>query len=110
MSKKQIQHGDVLIQEVDAIPQGVQPVPGSNGKIIVMAGETSGHNHIIDSSQATLWVLVKDGISQKYLKVEQPVTIYHDEHKPLRIPEGLYQIGRVQEYDYLTEMKRFVRD
>lgn len=45
-----------------------------------------------------------------YLEVAEPVVITHDEHKAIPIPEGIYQIGRVKEHDYLLDMERQVRD
>jgi hypothetical protein len=44
------------------------------------------------------------------LEVAEPVTITHEEHKPLEIPAGIFQIGRVVEHDYLSDMERQVRD
>lgn len=110
MNKRQIQQGDVIIKEIDKLPEGVRPVPRREGKIVVMAGEVTGHNHVMDSDKAALWVLEKNGIAQMYLEVAAPVTIYHDEHKPLLIPRGKYEIGRVQEYDYFSLARQPVTD
>jgi hypothetical protein len=110
MIKRQIQQGDVIIKEVDALPKGVESVPRRNGKVVVMEGEATGHSHVIDSDKAALWVLNKSGISQIYLEVAEPVTIYHDEHKPLPIPAGIYEIGRVLEYNHFEMAYRVVSD
>ena len=45
-----------------------------------------------------------------YLEVTEPVTITHDEHKSLPIPEGIYHVGTVKEYDYFKDMVRVVSD
>ena len=111
MGKKQIQQGDVIIKEIDTLPVGVKPdVYRDSGKIIIAKGEASGHDHVIESDGAELWEIQKGGAIQKYLKVSKPVTIYHDEHKPLPIPVGIYEIGRVLEYDYVSMVEHIVND
>jgi hypothetical protein len=44
------------------------------------------------------------------MEVTSPVIVTHEEHKPLPIPPGKYQIGRVKEYDFLQELERRVVD
>jgi hypothetical protein len=105
----QIQHGDVIIRGVTKIPKGARRL-GRDGCLVVMEGEETGHSHIITGQTADLWTLEKDGVTQLYLEVAEPVTITHEEHKPLEIPTGIYEIGRVKEYDYFKEMERYVVD
>ena len=105
----QIQHGDVLLQEVAKIPAGAVPVP--HGKTVVVAhGEETGHSHVIESDQMSIWVLTRNGVEKLFLQIQAPVTIVHDEHRPLPIPRGIYRVGRIKEYDYFTQMQRRVRD
>jgi len=106
MNKTQIQHGDVLLQKVEGLPVGVKPVSRQAIGLVIAEGEATGHHHVITDKGATLWELKGD----MYLEATEPVTITHDEHKPLPIPEGIYHIGRVREYDYLAEMERRVVD
>jgi len=101
----QIQHGDVLLKPVERLPKGVIQHK-NNGRLVVAEGEATGHAHVITDLGAVLWELKGD----LYLEVAEIVTITHEEHKPLEIPEGIYQIGRVQEYDYFQEMARRVID
>lgn len=103
---KQYQHGDVLIREAGELPKGVREVAREGGRIIVVRGEATGHNHAIAEKGAKLYELK----GELYLEVTEPVTITHEEHKPLEIPEGVYEIGRVKEYDYFQEMERQVID
>jgi len=98
----QLQHGDVLLQQVERLPEGVTKL--NHG--VVMDGEATGHKHQISTKTSTLWELE----GQLYLEVEAPTVITHDEHKPIEIPEGIYHIGQVREYDYLREMERNVVD
>lgn len=105
-NKNQIQQGDVLFQRVSQLPKGCLKLPEENGKLIIARGEQSGHHHAITTKEAVLWELEGD----LYLEATAPVTITHEEHKALEIPEGIYKIGRVKEYDYFTEMEHQVRD
>ncbi len=107
---KQIQHGDVLFKRIPRLPSGLKPFSRHDGKLIVAEGEATGHNHVIESDKATLWTLEKDGETQLYLEAIEPVIITHEEHKALPIPKGIYEIGRVKEYDYFSEMERHVVD
>jgi len=102
----QIQHGDVLIKEVGELPRGAKKLPRKNGVLLIAEGEATGHNHVITAEPATLYEL-NGGL---YMEVTAPVTITHEEHLPLEIPEGVYEIGRVKEYDYFQEMERRVID
>lgn len=106
---KQIQQGDVLLQEVGHIPIDAEQIPTEN-RVILARGEKTGHSHVINSDQARLWTLTRDGITELYLEVQTPVTIVHDEHKPLPIPKGNYRVGRVKEYDYFSQIERQVQD
>jgi hypothetical protein len=103
---KQIQHGDVLIKEIGELPTGVKPVGRRNGALVIAEGEATGHHHVITAEKAFLYELKGD----LFLECTESVTITHEEHKALPIPAGIYQIGRVREYDYFSEMERRVVD
>ena len=103
---RQIQHGDILIREVESIPHEAKPVERRGGRIIVAEGEQTGHHHAITDKGAILMELN----GELYLEVTEPVTISHEEHKDLPIPPGKYQVGHVREFDYLAEMERRVAD
>jgi len=38
------------------------------------------------------------------------ITSRHEEHGPVTLEPGVYEVGRVAEYDYLSEMTRNVAD
>jgi hypothetical protein len=102
-----IQHGDVLISRIQALPRGVKPINRKNGRLVLAEGEQTGHNHVIADAGASLLQLE----GELYLDVTaDKVTITHEEHKPLTIPAGIYKVGIVKEYDYLHEMERRVID
>ena len=104
---KQLQHGDVILQEVNGLPSGVSQVKIKAGCIILAEGEATGHHHTITDEGCKLFELK----GELYLEVTAPeVVVTHEEHKAIPIPTGIYKVGRVQEYDYFAEMARQVRD
>lgn len=106
---KQIQQGDVLFQELESLPQAAAKI-AHKGPIVVARGEKTGHSHVVDSDQVTLWQLTRGGETQTYLEVRAPAIVRHDEHKPLQIPTGIYRVGRVKEFDYFERMERPIED
>lgn len=107
MKTYQLQHGDVIIKRIESLPVGVNPIQRQPIGLVVMSGESTGHHHVITKEGARLYELK----GQMYLEVSAPdITITHEEHKSITIPEGIYEIGRVHEYDYFQEMERNIRD
>lgn len=108
MNQKQIQHGDVLIMKVKNLPENTIKVKPDNRGIVLAEGESTGHAHTIeDVSMAQLFKTI-DNIM--YLKTENPVTLKHQEHKPIIIEPGIYEIGRVVEYNPFEKEIRSVAD
>lgn len=104
---KQQQHGDVLIQEISELPCDVKPLMPKMGRWILAEGEVTGHAHAIEQIDDCC-TYEKEGVF--YLSVENPVTLRHEEHHAQTIDSGVYRIGIVQEYDYLSGMTRKVVD
>ena len=94
------QQGDVLIFDVVELPTDAI----AQESRVVQEGEHTGHAHRLDAGE----VLVHEGI--KYLRLLEPTTIRHEEHAPIKLPRGNYQIGIVREYDHFSEEARAVAD
>ena len=59
-------------------------------------GEVTGHSHRILDGNATL--INKSGTL--YLSVESnSATLVHEEHKPISLEEGIYEVVRQREYN-----------
>lgn len=99
------QHGDVLLKQIKKLPEGL--ILKGEGDVIVAEGEATGHHHKISGK---VQLLERTETKDLFLNVIWPATITHAEHKPIEIPAGLYEIGRVKEYDYFQEMAWPVRD
>ena len=97
-----IQQGDVLLRRV-LIPKSAKQ---KDGRAIVAYGEVTGHCHEV----------IGDGIEvfeengTLYVSAPKGGTIQHEEHKPITLPPGDYQIGIVREFDHFAEEARRVRD
>lgn len=96
-----IQQGDVLIKKVLSIK-------GQKLNHLTLAkGEKTGHHHTITEGEADLYE--QNGVL--YLRVNsKEATLTHQEHKPVVIEKGDYEIGIVREYDHFAEEARSVAD
>lgn len=107
MTKKQIvtaQQGDLLLRKLGAMPSGKTKMISS--KRCVLAHGEHGHSHVIEEDEAEL---IEMG-ERILLSITQAATIVHPEHGPVEIPAGVWEIGKVQEYDWFSQMKRDVID
>lgn len=108
-----IQQGDVIIEVAD-IPKGAKKIDkghfahllGIRGYVLA-EGETTGHAHCI-SDVENVEMVEKDGMF--FIRVLKDVTVTHEEHKPVKIPPGIYRVRKVREYDHFAEEARDVRD
>lgn len=100
------QQGDVLLKRVQINLIGTEIEAPKNGLLIVADGEHTGHKHAISSTEAI--IKIKNG--KRYILTENGFTITHEEHKPITVQPGIYEIGIVQEYDHFAEEARNVQD
>lgn len=106
-NKSQLQQGDVLLMRVSSIPKSAKAVaPGEKG-VILAEGETHNHHHAIKDVEHAIAYEINGDL---YLEVSAPVVLTHEEHGPIEIPEGIYEIGKVLEKDHLTRIVRPVAD
>lgn len=95
---KLYRQGDVLVQQVDEIPAGLQPVPKDNGRVILAYGEVTGHAHAVEGDVAFLAADLED-LEERFLRVEgEAAHIVHEEHGTITLPPGNYRVRRQREY------------
>jgi len=102
--KQNGQQGDVLFRKLEVLPDGDRNIVARK-QIEVMHGE-NGHSHVIDDDEAEM---IRIG-ERMLLVLERAVTVKHEEHKPVRLSPGIWEIGRVKEFDWLAGMERPVVD
>ncbi len=93
----QYRQGDILLKPVSAARAAAgREVVGANDERKVLAyGEESGHAHAVLDDSAKL-VEVNGTL---YLVVDTPgATITHEEHPPVKVPAGNYEITRQRQY------------
>jgi hypothetical protein len=96
------QQGDVCIFPVDEIPTDAKPEPEN----ILARGEATGHAHVALGQN----VQVMRRRDELYLSAPTGAQIKHEEHNPFSVPQGLYKIRIVREYDHFNEEARPVLD
>jgi len=91
--KEMYRQGDVLFKRITKLPKGEQNVR-ANGHIL--EGETTGHVHRLGTLDTAEVIECGGGL---FLSVGLGgVSIVHEEHKPLVLPPGDYEITRQREY------------
>jgi len=85
--------GDVLIKAIHGLPKQ-KSVKRENG--ILAYGEVTGHAHQIEDKAAAEVLEIENGL---YLRVgEDGVRIVHEEHAPITVPAGSYEVIIQREY------------
>lgn len=100
-----IVQGDVFLVK-GKIPKGASKKTATKRGLVLAEGEATGHAHCITESAAELYE--HNGIL--YLRASVPVSLKHEEHRPVTISIGDWQVGIVQEYDPFEQEARNVRD
>lgn len=93
------------MRKLAALPTGERKRV-STKRCVLAEGEVTGHAHRVEDDEAEL---VEIG-GRMLLVLERAATVTHEEHKPVTLEPGVWEIGRVQEYDYLSQMTRNVAD
>jgi|SRR5215471_1396994 len=99
------QQGDVLLRKLHEIPEGVSKII-SRRRCTLAEGEHTGHSHVVEDDEAEL---IQIG-ERLLLRLAQAATVKHEEHKPICLSPGVWEVGRVKEYDWFEKMERQVVD
>jgi len=103
-AKNTFQQGDVVGRKLDKLPEG-KPSKISKGRLVLAHGE-SGHSHVVEDDEAEL---IQIG-ERMLLKLGKQATVKHEEHQAITLEPGIWEIGRVVEFDWLSKMTRQVQD
>jgi len=100
--------GDVLIRAIDAIPANAVDVTPKD-RIVLAYGEVTGHAHAIAPDEAREFSFAAaPGVVRRFLSVVKEAVVRHEEHAPIPLPPGVYEI--VQQREYTPEAIRNVAD
>jgi hypothetical protein len=92
--------GDVLLVPIPdgALPEAVVPVArDARGSLVLALGEATGHAHAVRARDADLLADAAD-IDRRFLRIVTDAMLAHEEHDPIPLPPGLYQVVRQREY------------
>jgi hypothetical protein len=93
MKKAIYRQGDVLIRLIPSLPKQ-KAQPRLTG--ILAYGEVTGHAHRIEDAQKAEVLEIGTGL---YLRVgEEGVRVVHEEHAPVSLPPGNYEVEIQREY------------
>ena len=99
------QQGDVLFKKISKV-KGKK----KNGEYVLAVGEATGHSHqVAIEGRKDVEIYERDGTL--YLRIiGEEATIVHEEHLPLTLTRGDYEVGRVREYNHFAEEAMNVKD
>ena len=108
--KRMYLHGECMIAEIDALPEGLRQRDDKDS-IMIAESETVGNEHRIKVKEGVEFFEDVHGIL--YMRNTVPTEVYclHEaRHDTIELPEGLWQIDKAKEYDYLNAKVVFVTD
>lgn len=103
MNPNQKQQGDVLFKRVDSLSKQHKPIKKKKGKFVLAEGEVTGHAHVIDAEKFV-------EVNNKKFIVNPTSSVTHEEHGPITLEPGIWQVGQVVEKDWLSGMVNPVKD
>jgi hypothetical protein len=94
---RQYRQGDVLVMRAEHLPAApFQVRRDRQGRLVLAGGEASGHAHVIDDPGAEL---LDDPLTgRRYLRLVTESKLSHEEHAPIALPPGLYEVRRQRTY------------
>lgn len=104
IAKLSAQQGDVCLRKLTSMPEGIHTVIGKH-RLVLAHGE-SGHSHVIEDDEAEL-IQIGERI---ILNLAKTATVKHEEHGPIKLAPGIWEVGRVREFDWFSKMERQVQD
>lgn len=109
---RQMRQGDVFVQQVQKRERSGRAI-SDQGRVILAYGEVTGHAHeVVAETKAIEGVppaqLFEEPDGTRYLFVDRPCSLIHQEHGPIALKTGCYKVTRQREYS--PEEIRLVAD
>jgi hypothetical protein len=92
--------GDVLVVPIDAagMPGNLVAAPRDRrGRMVLALGEATGHAHVVTGDRVAL-LCPPDEPDRLFLDIAGYGRLGHEEHGPIPLPAGTYQVIRQREY------------
>lgn len=104
-AQKTAQQGDITLTRLDALPEGELQIISEN-YLILAQGSSNGNTHSIKQERAML-VKIEN---RTFVVLPENGVLEHQEHKPINLLAGNWEIEPVNEFDYFAQMARKVID
>jgi hypothetical protein len=89
MTTRMYRQGDVLFTAIPELPEGLTPRKSQ----VIVEGEATGHAHrLLEGS------VLADAQGALFLEVLAATQVIHQEHHPIDLEPGYYQVTRQREY------------
>lgn len=107
---KFFQQGDVVLVPVKSVPKEATEIHRDNA---IQYGEITGHKHAFGGSPIIMFRkedFEQGGNFTKFVIIDKPTMLTHEEHKPIEVPPGIYESRIVREFDHFSKLIRKVQD
>ena len=104
-----LRQGDVLLVATDKRPSATAKAVTDNGRVILAYGEVTGHAHqvvagpteplITDHDPVPAMELFEETDGTRLLVVKRDALLKHEEHGPITLAPGGYEVIRQREYE-----------
>ena len=93
-TKLHYRQGDVMILRIEEVPSDIKR-RRNHKRAILAHGELTGHKHVVHADSLHAYGTTEE---IDFLVLEADGTITHQEHDPIAVPAGTYEIIRQREY------------
>jgi hypothetical protein len=96
-----MRQGDVLVTRVARRARKGEQVTADGGRVVLAHGEVTGHAHVVqveDGLEMPAAQLFTEPDGTRYLFVDRPCALVHEEHGPIALAPGCYRVTRQREY------------
>jgi len=93
--KTTYRQGDILFISLDA---PIHTDKTAAGSLEIAQGEVTGHAHVLHAGPIRFYADWENRVSR--LDLPEGGTLRHDEHAPIDLPPGSYEVRRQREYAY----------
>ena len=105
---KYYQQGDVVMIKIERVPNEAKPLTSGTAPVVVQEGEHTGHAHRFLSHNGNVQTFGNG--DTKFLRVLENSTITHEEHLPITIEQGDYEVRIVRQKDPFSKVVSRVID
>ena len=99
-----VRQGDVLLVPVDDVPENARAEGRDGARRVLAEGEATGHAHVVTGrtrllvEQRRFYNTTRPGRTFLVIEDTEPAVLEHDEHLPITLEPGSYEIRRQREY------------